>query len=276
MPDHLLHKIIYVLFSGFTEFLPVSARAHQMLYELLTGIQMADSMVTVSIRLGTLAAVMLSCKNRIRRLVRQNRLERVSRRRDRHLDRMTLLDTQVLKTATIPILISVLLYKRAVEWVNGVALLSLMLFLNGLLLFVPSVMAQGNKDGRNLSRLDSVSMGIGGALAVIPGFSRMGGIISAGLVRGTDRDHVLDLALMLSIPALLGSLVFDIYAVIAAKMVLTALGSLIYIFMAALAFGTAYLSIMIMRYLTMKAGSTSFSYYSWGMSLFSFILYLMI
>ena len=119
-------------------------------------------------------------------------------------------------------------------------------------------------------------MGLGGALAAITGFYRIGCILSAGMVRGIDRGYALDMALLLSIPTLLGLLIFDVYAVIVAGATVGALMVLIYLLAAAIAFGSSWLGIKLMRYLSVKAGFTGFSYYCWGLALFSFILYLMI
>ena len=63
MPDHILYHIFYVIISAFSEFLPVSARAHQMLYEELTGSTMADPVVALMIHLGELIALCLSCRS---------------------------------------------------------------------------------------------------------------------------------------------------------------------------------------------------------------------
>lgn len=277
MPQDLLHKFIYALISGFTEFLGVSAPPYQMLYELMTGFDQTDAMLTLFIRIGVLAAVVFCCRARISRLLRERRLAGLSRRRrNRQPDVTALLDIRLLKTAMIPLLASVLFYKRAGEWISGVLWLSLTLMLNGVLLFIPRLMSQGNKDGRSVSRLDGVLMGLGGALAAVPGFSRIGGIISMGTARGVDRSYALDLALLLSIPALLGLLIFDIYGVFAAKLTLSFLALLIYLLLAGFSFGSAWLGIILMRYLSVKAGFTGFSYYCWGLALFSFILYLMI
>jgi undecaprenyl-diphosphatase len=277
MSKDLLHYFIYALFSGITEFLGVSAPPHQLLYESMTGFDQSDALLTLMIRIAVLAAVVFCCRTRIRRLMRERRLAGLSRRRrNRQPDQIALLDMQLLKTAMIPLLISVLFYKRAGEWINRVSLMTVTLLLNGALLFLPRLLSQGNKDGRSVSRLDGVLMGLGGALAAIPGFSRVGGIISAGTARGVDKGYALETALLLSIPVLLGLLVFDVYAVIAAKIAISAVGLLVYFLMGSVAFGGAWVGITFMRYLSVKAGITGFSYYSWGVGLFSFILYLMV
>lgn len=277
MPKNLFHKFIYALFSGFTEFWGVSAPPHQFLYESMTGFSQSDAMLTLMLRLGALTALIFCCRARLRRMMRERRLAGLSRRRrNRQPDMVALLDMRLLKTAVVPLLISVLFYKRAGQWIDHVLLLALTLLLNGIILFVPRLLSQGNKDGRSVSRLDGILIGLAGALAAIPGFSRVGAMVSAATARGVDRGYALDTALLLSIPVLLGLLIFDVYAVIVAKLAIGVAALLIYLLLGAVSFGAACAGITFMRYLSVKTGFTGFSYYSWGLALFSFILYLMV
>ena len=110
MPQDLLHKLIYALIAGLTAFLPVSSEPHQMLYSIMTGFEHNDVFLSLSIHLGSLVALLISCKARIKRLSHERRLSRISRkRRNRQPDIAALLDVQVLKTAAIPLLLSLLL-----------------------------------------------------------------------------------------------------------------------------------------------------------------------
>ena len=127
-----------------------------------------------------------------------------------------------------------------------------------------------------MSPLDSLLMGLGGVLALIPGVSRITAMITAGVLRGTDQANALEYALLLSVPVLAVLLCFDIYAVVAAGATITALMLLVIILAAVIACGSGYLGILFMRFLSMKSGFYSICYYSWGMALFSFVLYLLI
>lgn len=278
MPENLLQKMIFALLSGIAEILPISAPAHQMVYRVMTGLPQNDAWLMAAIRLGVLTALFLCCKMRLKRLSREYRLSKRASRRRKNLgaNPQALLDLRVLTTAMIPLLISVLFYKRAGEWICGLASIVLTMTLNGFILFLPRLMGQGNKNGRSMSRLDSVLMGLGGALGAIPGLSRIAGTTTVGIGRGVDRGYAWDTALILSIPVMLGLLVFDIYAVAVAEVSLTFLSALAYLLAALLSFGGAYIGIATMRLLSVKTGFTGFAYYCWGMALFTFILYLMI
>lgn len=277
MAQELLHKFIFALISGITEFLPVSAPAHQLIYERITGRQISDAGLILMIHLGCIAALLLGCKNQLSRLRREKRLAKYARRRNsRKPDPAALMDWKLLKIAAIPVLISILFYRLAGKLVGSPALLTLFLIGNGVLLFIPRLLSQGNKNGRSLSGLDGILIGLGGVLAVIPGFSRVGSIVSAGLARGAERSYALDFALLLSIPALIGMAVFDVYGVASSGVVLSVSSVLGYLIAGAASFGSGYLGIMLMRFLFTKTGGTGFAYYSWGLALVSFILYLIV
>ncbi len=273
----LVYKLIYVFLSGLTEFLPVSSRPHQMLLEMLAGREMADPFVELSIHLGCLLALLFICKDRIRRLLRENRHEKISRRhKNRNVDRVAILDIRVLKTASVALLVGMFFLQKGERWVSSLWLISVTLVLNGFLLFLPRITAQGNKDSRHLGGLHALILGLGGALGVIPGFSRVGSTLTAGHISGADRDYVLNMAFLLCVPALIFLIVLDIIAVISGGAALSLLWLLAYLLMTALAFGTAYVGIFFMRYLSSRFGFALFSYYSWGMALFFFIFYLMV
>lgn len=272
MPENFLYNVILALICGFTEFLGVDAAPHRLLFEQMTGRQ-EDPVLTVFLRIGVLAAVIFTSWPRIRHLLRERRMAAISRRhRNRQSDPAALLDLRLLKTAVIPVLISVLFYERAGELFTDLLPLALTLTLNGIILFIPRLLSSGNKDGRSVSRLDAVLIGCGGALAAIPGFSRMGGMLSTGIGRGLDRGYALDTALLLSIPTLVFLLLFDFFALFAAKVAF----SLAYILYGAVAFGAAWLSIALMRFIAGKTDFSGFAYYSWGFALFAFVLYLII
>jgi len=273
----ILQKLFIALISGFTEFFCVPAMPHRMLFEVLTGTDQSDPLLSLAIHFGALLAVILACKKRMVYLMRADRQERnTRRRRNRHLDMNAVLEIRMLKMAALPLLIAVLFYQQAGKLVTGVAALALTLLINGFIVFLPRILPRGNKDSRMMSPLDSLIVGLGGALALIPGVSRVTAMTTAGALRGTDTSQTLEYALLLSAPALIVLLCFDIYALVVAKVAVTAVTVLIMVLAAALACGGGYASILFMRFMSMKSGFHTFCYYSWGMALFSFVLYLLI
>lgn len=277
VPEHFFHRILYVLISGYTELLPVSAYPHQTLYEKLTGIPMTDSLVSLALRFGVLLALIVTCFGRLKRIHRESRhARRTRKRRSRHVDHYTLVDTQVIRTAILIALLGLLLYGRLDGVLQGLHWLVLILIVNGFVVFLPRITASGNKNGLSMSRLDSLLMGTGAIIGMIPGFSKLGSLQTAAHLRGVDRTYALDLALIICIPLYLGLTIIDSIAVFSAGSAVSGVAVLCYGLLVLLSFGASYLSIMVMRYFCSKAGFLSFSYYSWALAMFTFVLYLLI
>ena len=126
-----------------------------------------------------------------------------------------------------------------------------------------------------MSMLDALLMGLGGAVGIIPGFSRIGAITTFGLARGAERSYALDFALLLGIPSMAGVVIMDIYLMFVTKAAVTFLAVLGWIAAGGVAFSGAYLSVTLLRFMFQKSNGSDFAYYNWGMALVSFILYLM-
>lgn len=276
MAEGFWYDFLFALISGFTEFFGVDASTHQRMLSLLTGRGEVNPGLLVSIRIGTLAALLISCNPRLRRLLRERSNSIRSHRLKRQSDPMAQLDLKLVRTALLPVLVGVLLYRKGIQWISGFLPLALTLLLNAVAQFLPRVINSGNKDGRSVSPLDGILLGCGSVLGAVPGFSRVGCMLTAGAIGGLDRGYALEMSLLLSIPALLGLLVFDALAVIAAKLTLSLAVFALYLLYAALAFLGSWLAIVLMRYLAQKIGFTGFAYYSLGLALFSFIFYLVI
>lgn len=274
---NILYNLIYALIFGFTEFLCIDSASHILLYEFLTGRKQTDPLLTAFVRVGVLIGVTVSCWDRIRQLWRERKMSMRSRHRQNwQSDPVAQLDLRVLATASFPTLASVLLYSFAGDLITGLLSLALVVVVNGLIVFIPRLVRQGNKDGRTVSRLDALLLGIGAALGAVAGVSRTGAMLTIASVRGMDRTYAINMVLLLSIPVLLGLLCFDIVAVVAAGVAFGIIDLLVYCLCAAVACGASWLMILLMRYLSVKIGFSGFAYYSWGFALFTFILYLTI
>lgn len=253
-----LEYLIYGLISGLSEFLPISSSAHQMLLRNLFGVTGNNALHDLVVHLAALAAFIL-----LKRYITTG-----SRRS------FTYADKRHLKTAMIPVIIGAVFYPIIKSWNIGFSMLAAFLTLNGLILFIPSRMINGNKTANALSGFDSVLIGTGAALGALPGISRMSGILSGASIRGADHNNALRWSVYLSIPAVMIMAIMDIISLGA-----TAAYS-VHFFGLLLSITGVMLGILlgysIMRFLAVKAGFTVFAYYSWGAALFSFILYLLV
>ena len=271
-------SLIFGFFSGLSDVLPVSAQAHKAILLKLFGENSEPAVLRLLIHVAVLAALYYSCSSQILRIVRQLRLSRVpKKKRKRPLDVRTLMEFRLLKMILIPMALSLLVYNRTALWGTKLNLTAIFLLLNGVILYLPTLLPTGNKDARSMSRLEGVLIGIGGSLSVIPGVSAVGGITSVASVCGAERSFALNLAYLARMALTVCLIGFDFAAVFAAGLSsLTGLALLTYLTAAAAAFGGTYLGIRIMRLLAVNIGFSLFALYSFGAALISFVLYLMV
>lgn len=270
-----LWTILYGFVAGLAEFLPLSSPAHQSISAAVFGLASAAPLRQFLIRAACLAALLSACGREIDKLRRDGRMARLpARRRKRPVDSRSVATNRLLNIAVFPLVIGLVFYRRVNMWVDSLAMLTIFLVINGILLFVPQYIPSGNKDGRNLSLLDGLLMGLAGAFSVFPGISRMSAIHFAASARGADKNYSLQFALYLSIPALVVMLLFDAVAIFGGIEAISFLVIIQYLLaMAAAYFGSTF-AISIMRSMVIRAGYEIFSYYCWGMALISMILYL--
>ena len=270
----ILYNILHGIISGITEFLPVSLQAHQALMHRIFGIEAIAPLRSIFIRIGLLLALLTACRTIIMRLKKEKAL--ASRpRRIRGTERKGLFDLRLVRTATLPLLAGLLAVFFTGTMDFDLIVLALILIVNGVIILYPAYMPQGNKDSSAMTGLDAILMGVSGALSALPGISRMGAVLSVATARGADKNHALNWALLLSIPAIVLTLIADIVNLfifgVQGISFTVLLGCAI---CGVFAFIGGRMGIGLIRYLTFRTGFAGFAYYSWGMALFAFILYL--
>ncbi len=270
-------SLIYGLVCGFTEFLPVSSEAHGILLSRLVGVMDAGFAMRLAVHIGALISLMVAYGAQISRLNRERRIAAIpKRRRKRQPDATSILELRLLKTAAIPLLLGFSAY----PWVGHQGLrlwiLGLSLIANGIVLYIPQFLPGANKDARSMSRLDAFLIGFWGAVAVIPGISRVGAAVSAAHVRGVERQYGLQTVMLLCVPALIVFILIDIVCLFVTGFAGFSFFTVFTMITAcAAAACSAYFGILLMRFLSVRIGYAGFAFYSWGAALFAFIIYLM-
>jgi len=269
-------SFVYGIISGFSEFLPISSEAHRAIYLRLIGA--GDfGLLRFMMHIGVLLALIVNCAPTLAKLNRERKIAAITKkRRKRAPDKRSITDIRFLRISAITLAAMFILQPSVHNLHERLWILAGFLILNGIFLYLPQFLPGANKDSRSLSSLDAMIVGIFGGLGVIPGFSRVGLTTSVSLMRGADKRYALDTAFLLSIPAIGILLVIDLFAVFTATAGLTFLTFLCCLTAGITAFSSAIFGVYIMRFLAVGIGFSGFAYYSWGLSLFSFILYLMI
>lgn len=208
--------------QGATEFLPVSSSAHLALakhfFGGLSGAAEAafDPGLTFSVflHLATLAAVLIFCRETVFRLipaffsfsgkVLRGRIGKGKLSEYTPDERLILF----LLTATLPLAAAIPL-EGIVEAASSCArAVGALLTVNGLLLLCSDRIGEGNMTAANAPVGSALTVGLFQLAAIFPGLSRSGSTVTAGLLRGYDRDFAVEFSFLLSIPAVLGANVF--------------------------------------------------------------------
>ena len=269
-----LESSIYGLIYGLLDMIPVSAQAHSILLLKFFGVKASPDIMNLLIHMAIFFALYHSSQTQIIRMRRACALARVpKRKRKRPLDVRSMMDWSMLKTMLIPTVFGVYLRQYTTGMYSKLMLVSLFLFLNGLILYVPQFFPTSNRDSRTLSRVEGLLMGLGGIVSAVPGISAVGSATSLASVCGVDRTYGLNMVLMMHMGVTVGLMVYDVMGIAAnGAGTLSFLILVRYLFSAAAAFCGAMLGIKWMRHLAAGHGFSIFGVYCWGLALFAFIL----
>jgi undecaprenyl-diphosphatase len=206
----LIHALILGLVQGLTEFLPISSSAHVRIVGELMGMK-ADpgAAFTAIIQLGTEAAVVVYFAADIVRIVSrwfQSLFKRVPRNDpDAKLGWFIIF-------GSIPIVVLGVLFQTQIETVlRSLWIVAGTMIVFGILLGVADYVGAKKRRLKELTIPHATVFGFAQALALIPGVSRSGGTITAGLFMGYERRAAARYSFLLAVPAVLGSGFFQLY-----------------------------------------------------------------
>lgn len=271
-----LEIIIYALISGIAEFLPVSSVAHQSILLKLFGCTENMAALNFTVHFGALAALYINCQSHLAAFGRTQRILSIpKRRRKRQPDWELVSELRLFKTASVFSVIAALASVFTYSFNRQLLFVALFLILNGIVLYCSGRVATGNKSAGNMIGFDGLFIGFSSALGVVPGFSRLGCGITAAVVRGAAPSHALRWSLLISVPTLCALCVADVILIFTQGVVgfgfMTFLQCIVG---AVVSFCGTWISILLLRFFSVKIGFSSFSLYSWGAGLFAFLLYM--
>ncbi|MBR4016952.1 MAG: undecaprenyl-diphosphate phosphatase [Oscillospiraceae bacterium] len=259
-----------------TEFIPVSSRGHQGILRCLFGIETRNSFQELLVHIGVLLSVFIGCREVIARLRREQKiLSGSSRKKYKSVDNRNVFDLRLLKTATVPMLLVLLLTIVTRKMDNNLLWIMGFLLINGIVLLLADYTQHGNRDSRTMTGLDGIVIGILGGLSAFPGISRTGFISAYTAARGADGKCILNWSVLLTIPAILFYICLDLAGIFSNGLGVLNFSVFVGYFMSGVAgFLGGYLGISILGVILNHYSFSRFAYYSMGASLFSFILYL--
>jgi undecaprenyl-diphosphatase len=206
-----LDAIVLGIVEGLTEFLPVSSTGHLTIMEKVLGLEVDDPAVTgftAVIQMGAIAAVVLYFARDIWQIAKAWCLGLVKPEWRGHRDfRMG----WYVILGTIPVGIVGLAFRDVIKndlrslWVVAIALIAW-----SAVMWAAERSARQERGEKQLNLTDAIAVGIVQCVSLVPGVSRSGATISAGLFRGLDRVTATRLSFFLSIPALLAAGLFEL------------------------------------------------------------------
>ncbi|MFZ4895200.1 undecaprenyl-diphosphate phosphatase [Plantibacter sp. Mn2098] len=206
----LLNAIILGFVQGLTEFLPISSSAHVLIVGRLLGTgDDPGARFTAITQIGTELAVVLFFWRDIVRIIGSWAKSLVGKIPRNDPDaRMGWL----IIIGSLPIIILGLLFKDQIETtLRNLWITAAMLIVFGILLGIADMVGAKKRRLKNLTYGHGVVFGVAQSLALIPGVSRSGGTITAGLFLGYERRAAARYAFLLAIPAVFGSGLYQVY-----------------------------------------------------------------
>jgi undecaprenyl-diphosphatase len=196
----LLQVIVLAVVQGLTEFLPISSTAHLYLTSWLFGWQLEGLDFDIALHIGTLLAVLLYFARDWVQIIAQGFGVRMKGDEELKHNHMLL---WLLAIGTVPVGIAGLLFNKQAEstWRNPFVIGG-MLIAVGVLMYLAENAGRRQRDLSSIDLPDAVTIGVAQALAVVPGTSRSGITISAGLFRNMTRESAARFSFLLSTPAI--------------------------------------------------------------------------
>ncbi len=271
-----LKSILYGIVQGLTEFLPVSSSGHLAFFQNVFGKideNLSGVTYTLLLHVGTLAAVLVVYRKDVLNLIKSffSLLKRLFTGKFRFSE-MT--DDEklfcLLIMALIPLVLGAVL-EGAVEFLSAYTwCIGILWIINGLVFIIGENMTVKQREFDTIKPKDALTVGLFQLFAILPGISRSGMTITGGVIKGFKREFAVKFSFILSIPAILGSVVITLLKDFESL----ALGANAGVFFAGVAasFVSGLLAIKLLTYITNKHSFKSFAYYCMGLGVIAIVI----
>ena len=270
-----LSSFLLGLVQGIAEFLPISSSGHLAIAQNLLGMSDAGTVTEffdVLLHLGTLVAVFVAYWADIKDMVLEffrgagDLIHHSTPNPVPPARRLILL----IILGTLPLFV-VLPVKDAVQSLsNSMVFIGAALIVTGVLLFVSDRVKKGRKNERTATWLDVLIVGLGQAIATMPGISRSGMTITTGCFAGFERKFAVRFSFLLSIPAVLGANILSLAD--AAKAGINWAEVPVYLVGVVTAAVVGYLCIRLLRFIAERGKFGAFAYYCWAVGVLTLVL----
>ena len=260
------NSVLFGIVQGISEFFPVSSSAHLSVMFNLFGITNAGynaKMFSVFLHFGTLIAVLISYWNEFGEIFFQvfdfaaaSRSSGSSRKAYSGVRMLVMMIFAVLPLAML------LPFNSAISSLYESSLfIGIMLVLSGTVVYIAGQLKEGRKTERNMEISDAIIIGLCQMVSALPGMSRTGTVMTAGIAVGCSREFSLKFSLMMSVPVMF---IANIVRIVDAAALPFALSDIpLCLLGMAVSFVAGMLAIRLVKKIIRDGHFNWFSYYSW-------------
>lgn len=269
------NAIILGLVQGIAEFLPISSSGHLSVLQNLFHMSTAEDghmFFDVLLHLGTLISIcIVYWKDLVAMFGETIQFFGESRKptAERHqlpAARMVLM----IIIATLPLFLILPINDYVGQLYYHTFFIGVAFVLTGFLLFVSDKMPAGGRTEKTMRVKDALVIGVCQAIATVPGLSRSGTTITAGMATGLNRDFAVKFSFMMSLPAVLGANILSLIKAVKAGIDVSLLPAYLVGMVVALVSGV--FAIGLVKRITSKGRFGNFAYYCWGVGALTIIL----
>lgn len=209
--DNIFHAVVLAIIQGLTEFLPVSSSAHLILVPIIFHWPDQGLAFDVIIHLGTLFAVLMYFRKELKLMIKDcwQALKHKRYTKNFHL-------AWTIALATIPVGIAGITGNKIIgTYLRAPIVIAFTTIIFGILLGIATLVAKQKRNEYNVTWRDALMIGVAQAIALIPGTSRSGITLTAGLFAGLTRTAAARFSFLMSIPVIILAATiqcFDLYA----------------------------------------------------------------
>ena len=262
------------LVQGIAEFLPISSSGHLAIFQTffhMENVEESQMLFDVLLHLGTLVSVCIVYRSDIVDVVKElwaMLMGLFGKKTEKRIPVRRLILLVIL--STVPLVLAVVADDAIEALYSSTLFIGIALLCTGTMLYLSDKLASGKKTEKDATWLDAILVGVMQAVAVLPGISRSGSTITAGLVRGFDRKFAVRYSFLLSIPAIVGANILKVSEAVKSgagggMFLPYAVGMLV-------AAVSGYFAIKLVKLLMDKGKFGRFSYYCWAVGLITIVL----
>ncbi len=196
---NIFQAIILGIIQGITEFLPISSSGHLVLVQKLFDLQTPPIFFDVLVHVGTLLAIVV--------YLRRDLIKIILGLKNKEVQKLIVF----VVVGTLPVVVVGFLLLDFIENIfNSFLTVGISFLITAAILMGTVFVKKTEKSLEGMGWLDSIFIGIFQAIAILPGVSRSGSTISAGLFRKMERNSAFKFSFLLAIPAICGALVLQL------------------------------------------------------------------